>query len=116
MASMDWTQPARRTPVCPVEHTLAAVGGRWATLVRDLLGGRKRFGQLRRSLAGVSAKTLTEKLRRLESQGLVTRHIYAEVPPRVEYELTEQGHSLEPILRALWDWGEDDQLAGAISP
>ena len=110
---MDWSAPPRRTPTCPVEHTLLVVGGQWATLVvRELLGGRKRFGELRATLGAVSPKTLTEKLRRLESQGLVSRHAYAEVPPRVEYELTEQGHTLEPVLRALWEWGERDQLVG----
>ena len=100
----------RSTPACPVEHTLAVAGGHWATLVVwDLLGGRKRLGQLRTSLGRISPKTLTEKLRRLESQVMVSRHVYAEVPPRVEYELTERGRSLEPVLVALWDWGERDQ-------
>lgn len=111
---MNWADPVRSTPACPVEHILTVVGGHWATLVvRDLLGGRKRFGQLRTSLGQISPKTLTEKLRRLESQGMVSRHVYAEVPPRVEYELTERGRSLEPVLWALWEWGERDQLAAA---
>ena len=112
MDHIDWADPPRTTPACPVEHTLAVVGGHWATLVvRDLLGGRKRFGQLRTSLGQISPKTLTEKLRRLEAQGIVSRHVYAEVPPRVEYELTARGRSLEPVLGALWEWGERDQLA-----
>lgn len=111
MGDITWDRPARRTPVCPVEHTLSVVGGMWSTLViRDLLGGRKRFGELRSSLGRISPKTLAGSLRRLEDQGLLTRHAYAEMPPRVEYELTAQGRSLEPVLSALWAWGEKDQL------
>ena len=111
MGDINWEHPARRTSVCPVEHTLSVVGGTWSTLVvRDLLGGRKRFGELRSSLGRVSPKTLAENLRRLEDQGLLTRHAYAEMPPRVEYELTDHGRSLEPVLSALWEWGERDQL------
>lgn len=91
---------------CPVSRALVALDGKWTILVvRDLLGGTKRFGELRRSLAGISPKTLTDRLRSLEDHGLVERHIYAEVPPRVEYSLTESGRTLEPVLVALARWG-----------
>lgn len=73
--------------------------------MRDLLGGTKRFTELRRSLAGISPKTLTDRLRGLEEHGVVVRRIYAEVPPRVEYSLTTAGRTLEPVLVALSRWG-----------
>lgn len=79
--------------------------GKWTVLViRDLLVGTRRFSQLRSSLAGISPKTLTDRLRLLEERGLVRRTIYAEVPPRVEYELTDRGRALEPVLAALATW------------
>ena len=91
---------------CPVTRAVDVLDGKWTILVvRDLLGGTKRFSDLRRSLAGVSPKTLTDRLRALERHGLVNRRIYAEVPPRVEYSLTEAGKTLEPVLVALSDWG-----------
>ena len=94
---------------CPIDHVLSIVEGRWATLiVRDLLSGPKRFGELKTSLGEISPKTLTERLRHLERHGMVTRHAYAEVPPRVEYRLTERGRSLEPILVAMYQWGAED--------
>ncbi|MBK9739386.1 MAG: helix-turn-helix transcriptional regulator [Actinobacteria bacterium] len=91
---------------CPVTRALVALDGKWTILVvRDLLGGTKRFGELRRSLDGISPKTLTDRLRGLEAHGLVERRIYAEVPPRVEYSLTDAGRTLEPVLVALSRWG-----------
>jgi len=94
---------------CPVSHALDVVVGRWTTLiVRELLGGTKRFTELRRGLGGVNPKVLTERLRLLEEHGIVERRAYAEVPPRVEYSLTERGRSLEPVLAALWHWGARD--------
>ncbi len=91
---------------CPVSRALVALDGKWTILVvRDLLSGTKRFGELRRSLVGISPKTLTDRLRGLEEHGLVERRIYAEVPPRVEYSLTESGRTLEPVLVALSRWG-----------
>lgn len=94
---------------CPVSHALDVVVGKWTTLiVRDLLGGTKRFTELRRGLGGVNPKVLTERLRLLEEHGIVERKAYAEIPPRVEYSLTERGRSLEPILAALWHWGAED--------
>lgn len=95
-------------PACPVETTLLMIGDKWVVLIlRDLLGGAKRFGELQRSLNGVSQKVLTEKLRSMEDRGMVVRTVYPEVPPRVEYTLTEFGHTLSPVLGALADWGAE---------
>lgn len=92
---------------CPVERTLQVIGSKWTLLIlRDLFTGTKRFGELRRSLGHVSPKTLSERLRELELQGLVTRTVHAEVPPRVEYTLTEKGRSLGDIIEAMRAWGE----------
>jgi len=93
--------------VCPVTRAVAVLDGKWTILViRDLLGGTKRFGELRQSLGAVSPKTLTDRLRALEEHGLVTRQAYAEIPPRVEYSLTDAGRTLEPVLVALSAWGQ----------
>jgi DNA-binding HxlR family transcriptional regulator len=95
-------------PACPVETTLCLISDRWKVLIlRDLLPGTKRFGELRRSIGHVSQKVLTANLRDMEEKGLLTRKVYAEVPPRVEYTLTELGLSLKPILDAMCKWGED---------
>lgn len=92
-------------PGCGVARFLTLLDGPWATLiVRDLLVGPARFSELRASLAGISAHTLTNRLRRFEEHGLVTRTVHAEVPPRVVYELTESGHALKPVLDAMNDW------------
>lgn len=94
-------------PACPVETTLMLIGDKWKVLIlRDLLPGTKRFGELRKSIGNVSQKVLTAQLRAMEESGLLTRTVYPEVPPRVEYSLTELGSSLKPILDAMWDWGE----------
>lgn len=91
---------------CSVESALAVIGGRWKGVVLYwLLRGKQRFGELRRQLQNCSPRVLTVQLRELERDGLVTRTVFAEVPPRVEYELTAFGRSLEPILLALKDWG-----------
>jgi len=95
-------------PPCPVETALTLMGDRWKILiVRDLLTGTKRFGELKKSLEGISQKVLTQHLRIMEENGLVNRKVYAEVPPRVEYSLTELGFSLKSILDAMWQWGEE---------
>lgn len=95
-------------PTCPVETTLLVIGDKWKVLIlRELLGGTKRFGQLRKAIGSISQKVLTAQLRAMEEDGLLTRHVYAEVPPRVEYTLTELGQSLSPILDAMRKWGED---------
>lgn len=94
-------------PACPVETTLMLIGSKWKVLIlRDLMPGTKRFGELHRSIGSVSQKVLTAQLRDMEACGLVDRRVYAEVPPRVEYSLTELGRSLRPILDAMWAWGE----------
>ena len=95
-------------PLCPVETALTLMGDKWKVLiVRDLLTGTKRFGELRKSLAGISQKVLTQNLRTMEENGLLNRKVYAEVPPRVEYSLTELGRSLKSIHDAMWKWGEE---------
>ncbi len=91
---------------CPVARAVRVLDGKWTMLiVRDLLGGTRRFSQLRSSLSGIAPKTLTDRLRDLERDGLVTRIVYAEVPPRVEYTLTVKGRTLEPVIKALGEWG-----------
>ena len=94
-------------PACPVETTLMLIGDKWKVLIlRDLMDGTKRFGELRKSLSGVSQKVLTAQLRDMESSGLVNRKVYAEVPPKVEYSLTALGDSLRPVIDVLRTWGE----------
>lgn len=97
----------QKLPACPVETTLMLIGDKWKVLIlRDLLGGTKRFGELKKSIGTVSQKVLTSQLRDMEQKGLVSRKVYAEVPPRVEYTLTETGYSLKPILDAMETWGK----------
>jgi DNA-binding HxlR family transcriptional regulator len=89
-----------------VERTLEVIGGKWTVqILRDLFEGTRRFGQLQQSLGGVSPKMLIARLRELEERGLVTRTLYPEIPPRVEYSLTEDGRTLRPIVDAMADWG-----------
>ena len=95
-------------PACPVETTLMLIGDKWKVLIlRDLMDGTKRFGELKKSIGTVSQKVLTAQLRDMEEKGLLTRKVYAEVPPRVEYTLTDTGYSLKPVLDAMWAWGAD---------
>lgn len=99
---------AKELPACPVETTLTLIGDKWKVLIlRDLLLGTKRFGELRKSIGTVSQKVLTTQLRQMEQSGLVIRTVYAEVPPRVEYTLTELGYSLRPVLDAMGAWGTE---------
>ena len=101
-------EKTKELPACPVETTLTLIGDKWKVLIlRDLMSGTKRFGELKKSIGTVSQKVLTAQLRDMEANGLVHREVYAEVPPRVEYSLTELGQSLKPILDAMWNWGED---------
>ncbi len=101
-------------PACPVETTLMLISDRWKVLiVRDLLTGTKRFGELKKSVGTISQKVLTSNLRDMEESGLVTRKVYAEVPPRVEYTLTETGYSLKPILDAMDAWGTEYKAKNA---
>ena len=103
-------QSLQELPACPVETTLALIGDKWKVLIlRDLVPGTKRFGELKRSIGSVSQKVLTAQLRDMESKGLVHREVYPEVPPRVEYSLTHLGRSLAPILDAMRNWGETYQ-------
>ena len=101
-------EKTKELPACPVETTLTLIGDKWKVLIlRDLIPGTKRFGELKKSIDTVSQKVLTAQLRDMEANGLVHREVYAEVPPRVEYSLTELGQSLKPILDTMWNWGED---------
>lgn len=101
-------------PACPVETTLLLISDKWKVLIlRDLLGGTLRFGELRRSLGSVSQKVLTANLRQMERDGLVHRKVYPEVPPHVEYSLTETGKSLRPVIEAMRDWGSNYQAEHA---
>ena len=98
----------KELPACPVETTLTLIGDKWKVLIlRGLMTGTKRFGELKKCVGNVSQKVLTVQLRAMEANGLVHREVYAEVPPRVEYSLTDLGRSLKPILDAMWSWGEN---------
>lgn len=104
---MNETSAKKELPACPVETTLTLIGDKWKVLIlRDLMPGTKRFGELKKSVGNVSQKVLTAQLRTMEESGLVNRKVYAEVPPRVEYSLTELGKSPKPILDSMRAWGE----------
>ncbi|MCD7917655.1 MAG: helix-turn-helix transcriptional regulator [Clostridiales bacterium] len=106
--------PARELPACPVETTLMLISDKWKVLIlRDLMPGTKRFGELKKSIGHVSQKVLTAQLRQMEASGLVTRTVFPEVPPHVEYTLTDLGYSLKPILDAMREWGENYQAKNA---
>lgn len=95
-----------KIPECPVEMTLQLIGDKWKVLIiRDLLTGTKRFNELMRSVGSISQKVLTSNLRSMEASGLVSRKVYPEVPPKVEYSLTDTGQSLKPILDSMIEWG-----------
>lgn len=92
---------------CPVEATLEAIGGRWKVLIlHELFNGTKRFGELHRGLRGITQKMLTQQLREMERDGLIHREIYMQVPPKVEYSLTDLGRTLQPVLDAMHLWGK----------
>ena len=96
----------KELPACPVEITMGLIGEKWKVLIiRDLLTGTKRFGELKKSVTGITQKVLTNNLRQMEADGLIKRKVYAEVPPRVEYSLTKPGLSLKPILDSMVSWG-----------
>ena len=96
----------KELPPCPVETTLVMIGDKWKVLIiRELLPRTRRFNEIRHSIDGVSQKVLTQKLREMESDGLLERKVYAEIPPKVEYSLTDLGLSLKPILDSLELWG-----------
>ena len=99
-------------PACPVATTVALISSKWKLLImRNLLSRPWRFNELKKDLEGISQKVLTDSLRSMEADGLLTRTVYPEVPPRVEYTLTELGYSLRPILEAMRVWGEDYKAA-----
>lgn len=101
----------RQLPACPVETTLLLLSDKWKVLIlRDLIDGTKRFGELKKSIGSISQKVLTANLRSMEEDGLVSRKVYPEVPPRVEYTLTETGYSLKPVLNSMQIWGEQYQV------
>lgn len=103
-------------PACPVETTLMLISDRWKVLIiRDLLEGTKRFGELKKLVGNISQKVLTANLRAMEESGLLTRKVYAEVPPRVEYTLTETGLSLKPVLDAMVLWGTEYKMKNVCS-
>ena len=104
-------------PACPVETTLTLISDKWKVLIiRDLMPGTKRFGELKRSIGGVSQKVLTSQLRQMEESGLLRRTVYPEVPPRVEYALSGLGESMRPILDAMAEWGSSYQRRQAEDP
>lgn len=95
-------------PKCPIETTLKMLGCKWKVLIiRELLSGTKRFGELKKSVVGITQKVLTSKLREMEDLGLLERKIYPQIPPKVEYTLTDIGYSLRPVLESLKGWGKD---------
>ena len=97
-------------PACPVEVTLSMIGEKWKVLIiRELLNGTKRFGQLKKTVGNISQKVLTTNLRQMEEDGLILRKVYAEIPPRVEYTLSDVGYSLAPVLNAMAGWRWEGQ-------
>ncbi len=99
---------AELIPECPVATTVQLIGNKWKLLIiRNLLVRPWRFNELQKNLDGISQKVLTDSLRSMEADGIITRTVYPEVPPRVEYALSELGQSLQPILDAMKAWGEN---------
>lgn len=100
----------RELPACPVLTTVSLIGNKWKLLIlRNLLSGPNRFGELLKGIPGISQKVLTDNLRSMESDGLLIRTVYAEVPPRVDYRLSQTGDSLRPIMEVMKEWGESYQ-------
>ena len=98
----------RNLPACPVQTCLNFISDKWKILIiRDLLTGTKRFSELKKSLAPVTQKMLTQQLRQMENDGIIHREVYPVVPPKVEYSLTELGHSLEPVIEVMKKWGQE---------
>lgn len=110
----------KQLPPCPVETTLLLIGDKWKVLIlRELIHDTKRFGALKKAIPSISQKVLTQQLRSMEDDQLLTRKVYAEVPPRVEYTLTKTGYSLKPVLDAMYVWGINYKALnteGAVAP
>ncbi|OTP47543.1 hypothetical protein A5884_003514 [Enterococcus sp. 7D2_DIV0200] len=95
-------------PFCPVATTVDLIGNKWKLLIiRELLTGTKRFNEMNRVIDGISPKVLTQNLRKMEEDGIINRKVFAEIPPKVEYSLSELGDSLRPIINSMSDWGTD---------
>lgn len=93
-------------PFCPVATTVDLIGNKWKLLImRELLTGTKRFNEMHKAISGISQKVLTENLRKMEEDGIIDRKVYAVVPPKVEYSLSDLGDSLRPIINSMSDWG-----------
>lgn len=98
---------------CPIEKTMNVIGGKWTfIIIRELFYGTKRFGELQRSLQGISPRTLSLRLKELEEEEIIHRTIYSEIPPHVEYSLTEKGQTLRPIFEAMKEWGNSWDVLG----
>ena len=103
------------TEDCPVTRCLAVIGGKWKpVLLFAISNGVDRFGALRRAIPGITKQMLTQQLRELEEDGVLSRTVFAEVPPRVEYALTDRGRSLLSVVAAMRDWGTQDQAEGLV--
>jgi len=101
----------RPLPTCPIETTLILIGDKWKVLIlRELMTGTKRFGEIKKAIGTVTQKVLTAQLRDMEAKGVLTRKVYAVVPPRVEYTLTATGYSLKPVLEEMIAWGSEYKL------
>lgn len=117
LIALRFHEPCALLPQLNAREGVDAVVDTWKVLIlRDLMSGTKRFGELKKSIGHVTQKVLTAQLRQMETSGLLTRKVYAEVPPRVEYTLTDLGYSLKPILDAMWTWGEGYQKMMSPQP
>ena len=104
----SYTETITNDKRCVVERTASIISNKWTTLIlKELLIGTKRFGELKKTLKGISPKTLTQRLKLLENEGIIVRTVYPEVPPRVEYQLTEKGQELRPVIDAMAIWGQN---------
>ena len=102
-------------PECPVATTVQLIGSKWKLLIlRNLLQRPWRFNEMKKTIDGISQKVLTDSLRSMEADGLITRTVYPEVPPRVEYALSDLGQSMRPIIKAMEEWGIDYKKSKAI--
>lgn len=108
-AVSDQTQTHLDAPPCPAPKIIGMIGGKWKLLILQILifQGTKRFGELRKNIVGITQTMLTNQLRALEADGLVTRKVYAEVPPKVEYTASEDGLALEPVFTSMHEWWEN---------